>query len=115
MSLEHQDKKRDLFDNCIRYLEKNITKEYAVEAWKAAVELLGGLKYTKLEHQALNTIFRCYINGQASELPGFEENASCQEAMRKWIIQQLDKAQQLDNCLDRLSAIQSERPDADLD
>ena len=48
----------DLFSNCDKYLQKNITKENAVEAWKAATELLGGPKYSKLENQALNTIFR---------------------------------------------------------
>ena len=52
----------DLFENCLKYLEKNITKENAVEAWKAAIELLGGPQYTKLAHQALDTIFRVNLH-----------------------------------------------------
>ena len=61
----------DLFSNCDKYLEKNITKENAVEAWKAAFELLGGpvhdtvrnqWNYKKLEHQALDTIARVNLH-----------------------------------------------------
>ena len=52
----------DLFSNCDKYLEKNITKENAVEAWKAASELHGGPNYSKLENQALNTIFRVNLH-----------------------------------------------------
>ena len=61
----------DLFANCKKYLEENLTKENAVEVWKAAFELLGGpvhdtvenqWNYKKLEHQALDTIARVNLH-----------------------------------------------------
>ena len=73
LRMAHLYQVKDLITNCEGYLQKNISKENAVEAWKAGLEL--GCQ--ELDHQALKFIARSYLKGEASEITGFEDNASC--------------------------------------
>ena len=56
--MAHLYQMKDLLANCEGYLQKNITKENAVEAWKAA--LVSDCQ--ELWHQALNTIARVNLH-----------------------------------------------------
>ena len=49
---------KDLFTNCEGHLQKNITNENAVEAWKAAYKL----GCPELNHQALKFIARVNLH-----------------------------------------------------
>jgi len=82
LKMAHLYQLKDLQANCEEYLERNVTKENALEAWAAA----GDLGSQKLRDKSLGAIAQSYKKGKASEFPGLADNAISLEEMMEWIV-----------------------------
>jgi len=80
LKMAHLYQLKDLQEDCEEYLERNITKENAVEAWTAA----GVSGSQKLKDKALMTIAKNCTKGKASEIPGLKDMDGVD--MMEWIL-----------------------------